>query len=75
MLKHYSKEFIIIGLVFGLISYSIYVCAEPVKKETTVSKKETTVSKKETKPAAKPAEVKKEHKKKPTLKAKYANKK
>jgi hypothetical protein len=69
MLKSYSKEFIIIGLVFGLISYSIYVCAEPAKKETTVSKKET-------KPAAKPAEpAKKEHKKKPTLKAKYANKK
>ena len=76
MLKSYSKEFIIIGLVFGLISYSMYVCAEPVKKETTVSKKETAVSKKETKPAAKPAEpAKKEHKKKPTLKAKYANKK
>ena len=68
MLKSYSKEFIIIGLVFGLISYSIYVCAEPVKaKPVVVTAK---------KPAQKAAEpVKKEHKKKPTLKKKYADKK
>ena len=53
------------AIAFGLISYTVYVCAaEPVKTKPVVVKA-----------AKKPAEVKKEHKKKPTLKAKYADKK
>jgi hypothetical protein len=66
MLKNYTKELLAIAIAFGLISYTVYVCAaEPVKAKTVEVK------------AAKPAkqEVKKEHKKKPTLKKKYADKK
>jgi hypothetical protein len=65
MLKNYKKELISMAIAFGLISYTVYVCAaEPVKTKPVVVKA-----------AKKPAEVKKEHKKKPTLKAKYADKK
>jgi large-conductance mechanosensitive channel len=66
MLKHYTKELITVAIAFSLISWSIYVCAEPVKAKTvTVTAKKATVK----------PEVKKEHKKKPTLKKKYADKK
>ena len=82
MLKNYRNELVAIATAFGLISYTVYVCAaEPVKAKPAVEvKKEVAkpVDKKAAKPAkeVKPAEpVKKEHAKKPTLKAKYANKK
>jgi hypothetical protein len=70
MLKNYAKELTAIALTFGLISYTVYVCAaESIKTKPVVvtAKKEAAkpVAKKE---AAKPAEVKKEHKKLPTLK-------
>ena len=70
VLNHYKKELVSIAVAFGLISYAVYVCAAqpvPVKTKPVVVKA--------AKPVAKPVEVKKEHKKKPTLKAKYANKK
>jgi hypothetical protein len=94
MLKNYGKELAAIGVAFGLISYTVYVCAaEPVKAKPVV------VEAKKVAPAAKPAtkatpakkEVKKTtttkeivvtpdpkkdpNRKKPTLKAKYADKK
>ena len=94
MLKHYAKELTIIGLIFSVLSYSIYVLAAPKQKEVLTAtrgheveappkaapapapkdaKAAKPVVKKE---AAKPAEpAKKEHKKKPTLKKKYADKK
>lgn len=83
MLKNYAKELAAIATVFGLISYTVYVCAaEPVKTKPVVveAKKEAAkpADKKAAKPAkeVKPAEpAKKEHAKKPTLKAKYADKK
>jgi len=74
MLKNYTKELVTIAIAFGLISYTVYVCAaEPVKAKTV----EVTAAKPADKKAAKPAEVKpaepakKEHAKKPTLKAKF----
>jgi hypothetical protein len=70
VLKNYKNELVSIAIVFGLLTWSIYVCAaEPVKTKPVVVKA--------AKPAkeVKPAEVKKEHKKKPTLKKKYADKK
>jgi len=71
MLKNYAKELTAIAVTFGLISYTVYVCAaEPVKAKPAVVKKAEPAKKQ----AAKP-EVKKEHKKKPTLKAKFADKK
>jgi hypothetical protein len=73
MLKNYTKELVSIAVAFGLISYTVYVCAaEPV-----TTKPVAVVAKKAAKPVkpAKPAEVKKEHAKKPTLKAKFADKK
>jgi hypothetical protein len=81
MLKNYIKELSVIGLVFGLISYTVYVfAAEPTKTQpvAVTTKKETKQVKparpaKEVKPVAEPE--KKEHKKKPTLKKKYADKK
>jgi hypothetical protein len=76
MLKNYRKELSAIAIVFGLLSYTIYVCAaEPIKAKpvTVTAKKEA--AKPVKKDAAKPVEVKKEHKKKPTLKKKYADKK
>jgi hypothetical protein len=78
MLKNYAKELAAIAVAFGLLSYTIYVCAaEPVKaKPAAVKKAEPAkAAKPAKKEAAKPAEPKKEHKKKPTLKAKYADKK
>ena len=80
MLKNYAKELAAVAITFGLISYTVYVCAaEPVKAkavEVTAAKpadKKAAKPAKEVKPAAEP--VKKEHKKKPTLKKKYADKK
>jgi hypothetical protein len=84
MLKNYAKELTMVGIVFGLISYAIYVlAAEPAKTNPVVvtAKKAEPVKKESAKPAAKkeatkPTEpAKKEHKKKPTLKKKYADKK
>ena len=69
MLNHYKNGLIAIAVVFGLLSYTMYVvAAEPVKTKTIVVK-----AKKE---VAKPAEpVKKDpNRKKPTLKKKYADK-
>ena len=73
MFDHYKKELSAIAIAFGLISYTVYVCAaEPVKAKTVEVKAAKSADKK----AAKPAEpVKKEHAKKPTLKKKYADKK
>jgi len=72
MLKNYKNELVAIATVFGLISYTVYVCAaEPVKAKPAVVKPAKPV--KEVKSVAEP--VKKEHKKKPTLKKKYADKK
>ena len=72
MLKNYRNELVAIAAVFGLISYTVYVCAaEPIKAKPVVVKQAKPA--KEVKPAAEP--VKKEHKKKPTLKKKYADKK
>jgi hypothetical protein len=73
MLKNYAKELAAVAIAFGLISYTVYVCAaEPVKaKAVTAAKpadKKATKPVKEVKPTA-PA--KKEHAKKPTLKAKF----
>ena len=75
MLKNYAKELAAVAIAFGLISYTVYVCAaEPVKAkavEVTAAKpadKKATKPVKEVKPTA-PA--KKEHAKKPTLKAKF----
>jgi hypothetical protein len=85
MLNNYKKELIAIVAVFGLISYTIYVCAaEPVKakpaevKQVEPAKKATlTPAPAKKKEAAKPAEPAKKdpNRKKPTLKAKYADKK
>jgi len=67
MLKNHAKELTAIAVTFGLISYTVYVCAaEPVKAKPAVVKKAE---------PAKKVDVKKEHKKKPTLKAKIADKK
>jgi hypothetical protein len=72
VLNHYKKELLAIAMAFGLISYTVYVfAAEPVKAPPVVVKSAKPVKKE----AAKPVEVKKEHKKKPTLKKKYADKK
>jgi len=72
VLNYYKKELSAIAMAFGLISYTIYVfAAEPVKAPHVVVKAAKPVKKE----AAKPTEVKKEHKKKPTLKKKYADKK
>ena len=73
MLKNYAKELSAVAIAFGLISYTVYVCAaEPVKAKTI----EVKAAKPADKKAAKPTEpAKKEHAKKPTLKKKYADKK
>ena len=86
MLKNYVKELIAIASAFGLISWSIYiVAAEPVKKPTVVKVAPVPAKKEVAKPAGK--EVKKPittkeivvtpdpNRKKPKLKAKYADKK
>lgn len=83
MLKNYKNELIAIAAIFGLISYTVYVVAEPVKTKPIVvtAKKEAAkpADKKATKPAkeVKPvAEPKKDpNRKKPILKKKYADKK
>jgi len=33
MLKNYAKELTAIAVIFGLIGYGVYVCAEPKQKE------------------------------------------
>ena len=73
MLKNYSKELLAIALTFGLLSYTVYVCAaEPIKaKPAAVKPAKPAKAVKE----VKPAEPKKEHAKKPTLKKKYSDKK
>jgi hypothetical protein len=100
MLKNYAKELTAIAAVFGLISYTVYVCAaEPVKTKPVVvtapkpAAKKTPpalgvvegkevkkpVAKEVKKPAGKevttPDPKKDPNRKKPTLKAKYADKK
>ena len=83
MLKNYRKELAAIVAVFGLISYTIYVCAAPKQKEVLTATRADKVepakaaasAPKKSAKEVKPAEVKKEHKKKPTLKKKYADKK
>jgi len=80
MLKSYKNELIAIATAFGLISYTVYVCAaEPVKVKPVVEAKKAAPAakpavKKEVKPAVEPAK-KDPNRKKPTLKAKYADKK
>jgi len=85
MLNYYKKELLAVLVAFGLISYTVYVCAaKPVTTKPIVitAKKEVAkpVDKKATKPAkeVKPAvepEKKDPNRKKPTLKKKYADKK
>ena len=75
MLNHYKNGLIAIAVVFGLLSYTMYVLAEePVKTKTIVvkAKKEVAKPAKEVKPAE-PAK-KDPNRKKPTLKKKYADK-
>jgi len=87
MLKNYKNELVAIATLFGLISYTIYVCAaEPAKAKPVVEakkvapaakpavKKEVAKPAKEVKPTVEPAK-KDPNRKKPTLKAKYADKK
>jgi hypothetical protein len=81
MLKNYKNELVAIVAAFSLISYAVYVCAaEPVKAKPVIveAKKVAPAAKpavkKEVKPAAEPAK-KDPNRKKPTLKAKYADKK
>jgi len=90
MLKNYAKELITIASVFGLISYTIYVvAAEPVKKPTVVKVAPVPAKKEVAKPVGKeikkpittkeivvtPDSKKDPNRKKPKLKAKYADKK
>lgn len=79
MLKNYTKELTVVALIFGLLSYTIYVfAAEPIKtKPVVVTAKKAEPTKKEVvKPAKKAEEPKKDpNRKKPTLKKKYADKK
>ena len=83
MLKNYAKELTALAVVFGLISYGVYVCAAPKQKEVlTATRADKVEPAKAAAPApkkaakeVKPVEVKKEHKKRPTLKKKYADKK
>lgn len=63
MLKNYKNELIVITIVLGLIGYGIATAAKKVETKAAIAK------------AEKKVEVKKEHKKKPTLKKKYADKK
>ena len=73
MWNHYKKELISIAIVFGLIGYSMYVCAaEPVKAKPVAVKKAEPAKKEVAKPVAKkeatkPTEPKKDpNRKKPT---------
>jgi uncharacterized membrane protein len=87
MLKNYTKELTSIVIAFGLISYAVYVCAaEPVKTKPVVvtapkpvKEVKKPVAKEVKKPAGKevttPDPKKDPNRKKPTLKAKYADKK
>lgn len=39
MLKNYKKDLIILGIVFGLISYTVYIfAAEPIKPNSILEK-------------------------------------
>ena len=98
MIKNYAKELGAIALVFGLISYTVYVCAAPTQKEVlTATRGHEVEAPPKAAPAPAPKEVKKPvakevkkpagkevtkpeakkdpNRKKPTLKAKYADKK
>ena len=85
MLKNYRKDIIALAAIFGFMGYAIYVCAAPKQKEViTATRGDKVEAPAKAAPATKPVkakevvvkpEVKKEHKKKPTLKAKYADKK
>jgi hypothetical protein len=81
MLENYGKQLAIIATIFGLLSYTVYVCAESIMMKPVVIKvaKKSTANpaKKEVaKPAKKAEEPKKDpNRKKPTLKKKYADKK
>lgn len=76
MLKNYKNDLIAIATIFGLISYSVYVCAAPAKATTKPVAKSAVKEVK--KPAGKevtPAPKADPNRKKPTLKKKYADKK
>jgi CRISPR/Cas system-associated exonuclease Cas4 (RecB family) len=85
MLNHYKKELLAVVAAFSLISYAVYVvAAEPVKtKPIEVKAKKVEPAKKVVKEVKKVKEVKPvvepakndPNRKKPTLKAKYADKK
>ena len=60
----------VVAIVIGVFAGVLQANPKPVKKEPVKVTKQT---KQDAKPAAEP--VKKEHKKKPTLKKKYADKK
>lgn len=76
MWDSYKKDLIIIATIFGLIGWSVYTCAESIMMKPAIIKLAAkSADKPVKKEAAKPAEAKKEHKKKPTLKKKYADKK
>ena len=79
MWNNYKKELSIITAIFGLIGWAIYVvAAEPVKTKTiviTAPKPTKEVKKPEGKEVTTPDHKKDPNRKKPTLKAKYADKK
>ena len=87
MLKNYSKELVAIAAAFGLIGYAVYVTAETIKAKPVVVTAPKPATKEVKKPVAKevkkpagkevttPDPKKDPNRKKPTLKAKYADKK
>jgi hypothetical protein len=87
MLKNYAKELTAVAVVFGLLSYAVYVfAAQPVTTKPVVvtapkpvKEVKKPVAKEVKKPAGKevttPDPKKDPNRKKPTLKAKYADKK
>lgn len=94
MLKAYKKELTVLAIVFGLISYGVYVVAAPKQKDVITATRGHEVEPKQPAPApVQPKKAVKEvkkpvgkevvapapkadpNRKKPTLKAKYTNKK
>ena len=82
MLNNYKKELITIITVFGLISYTMYVVAAPKEVAKPITKEvKKPVGKEVKKPlttkeiVVTPDPKKDPNRKKPTLKAKYADKK
>lgn len=90
MLDHYKKELLAIAVVFGLLSYTIHICAAPQKDVVLATRGHEAEVPKQAQPApikkavkptkankeVKSAEPKKDpNRKKPTLKKKYADKK